>query len=81
MILAVGRGSLLVKADIQEAYRMIPVHPQDQPLLGVHWNNFIYIDRVLPLVSDQPLLYYCSGRRSTVNPDSEGYHPPPSLPG
>ena len=48
MILSIGRGSLLVKADIQEAYRMIPVHPQDQPLLGIQWNNFIYIDRVLP---------------------------------
>jgi len=36
MILAVGRGSLLVKADIQEAYHTIPVHLQDQPLLGVH---------------------------------------------
>ena len=58
MILAVGRGSLLVKADIQEAYRMIPVHPQDQPLLGVHWNNFIYIDRVLPFgLRSAPIIF------------------------
>ena len=34
LVLLLGRGSLLVKADIQAAYRMVPVHPQDQPLLG-----------------------------------------------
>ena len=47
MILTVGCGSFLVKADIQEAYRMIPVHPQVQHLLGVQWNNYVYIDRRL----------------------------------
>jgi len=29
MILSVGCGSFLVKADIKEACQMIPVHPQD----------------------------------------------------
>ena len=38
----------MVKADIQEAYRMVPVHAEDQHLLGVHWDGTVYIDRVLP---------------------------------
>ena len=43
-----GRGCLLVKADIKEAYRMVPVHPEDQYLLGVQWKGIVYIDQVLP---------------------------------
>ena len=27
---------------------MVPVHPQDQHLLGVKWENTVYIDKVLP---------------------------------
>ena len=30
-----GQGALLIKADVKEAYRMVPVHPQDRWLLGV----------------------------------------------
>ena len=38
----------MVKADIKEAYRMIPIHPHDQHLLGVQWNDYCYVDRMLP---------------------------------
>ena len=38
----------MVKADIQEAYRMVPVHSEDQHLLGVRWDGTVYIDGVLP---------------------------------
>ena len=48
LILSLGRGALLVKADIKEAYRMVPIHPQDQRLLGVQWRGEIFIDRRLP---------------------------------
>ena len=48
IILSVGKGAQLVKADIKEAYRMAPVHPDDQPLLAVEWANRVYIDRALP---------------------------------
>ena len=48
LILATERGAWLVKADIKEAHRAIPVHPEDQPLLGVSWNGTTYIDKVLP---------------------------------
>jgi len=38
----VGKSPFLVKADVKEAYRMIPVHP------WVKWNGVIYLDEVLP---------------------------------
>ena len=38
----------MVKADIKEAYRMVPIHPQDQPLLGIMWEDSVYIDKTLP---------------------------------
>ena len=47
LVVAEGKSSFIAKADIQEAYRMIPVHPDDQSLLGVSWNGAIYIDKVL----------------------------------
>ena len=48
LVTLVGRGALLVKANIKEAYRMIPVHPHDQHLLGVRWKDSFYVDRMLP---------------------------------
>ena len=39
LVISTGRGCFLVKADIKEAYRMVPVHPQDQHLLGVQWKS------------------------------------------
>jgi hypothetical protein len=44
-----GPGALLAKVDIESAYQLIPVHPQDRPLLAVKWNNEIFIDLMLPL--------------------------------
>ena len=48
LVVSEGKGAFLVKADIQEAYRMVPVHAEDQHLLGVRWDGTVYIDRVLP---------------------------------
>ena len=41
LVMSEGKGSYLVKADIQEAYRMVPVHPEDHNLLGVEWNGAV----------------------------------------
>lgn len=38
-ILEKGRGSLLGKMDIRQAYRNIPVHLDDRPLLGMEWDG------------------------------------------
>ncbi len=38
-ILSRGRSTLLAKPDIESVYRVILVHPSDQPLLGMKWNG------------------------------------------
>lgn len=38
----------MAKLDVKSAYRMVPVHPQDHQLLGMYWDNKIYIDTRLP---------------------------------
>ena len=43
-----GKNALLAKLDIKQAYRMIPVHPQDWSLLGMEWEEYVYIDKALP---------------------------------
>ena len=45
-ILSLGQGSLL--ANIKEAYRIVPVHPEDRHLLAVRWKGVTYVDKVLP---------------------------------
>ena len=47
-IAQVGQGALLAKMDIDSAYRMIPVHPDDRPLLGMRWKGGIFFDTQLP---------------------------------
>ena len=47
-ILALGRGTLLVKVDIQSAYRLIPIHPDDRHLLGMGWRGSVSLDAALP---------------------------------
>ncbi len=32
----------IVKFDIESAYRMVPVHPINMPLLGIKWKENIY---------------------------------------
>lgn len=48
-ILTLGRGSMLAKMDIKQAYRMIPVHLQDRPLLGMKWQRQVFVDNALYL--------------------------------
>ena len=43
-----GTGTLMAKLDIKSAYRNIPVHPHDRPLLGTRWRDVIYLDTRLP---------------------------------
>ena len=43
-----GRGALMAKLELKDAYRIVPIHPQDRPLLGMRWRDSIYIDCTLP---------------------------------
>ena len=45
MILQVGKGALLAKADIESAYHNVP---EDRLLLGMKWQGYHYVDGCLP---------------------------------
>ena len=47
-ILELGCGTELAKIDIKSTYRIVPVHPEDRPLLGMKWQDRIYVDATLP---------------------------------
>ena len=48
LVVSKGKGAYLVKADIKEAYRNIPIHPDDYYLLGVEWDGVVILDKFLP---------------------------------
>ena len=41
-------GALLAKIDIESAYRLVPVHPEDRVLQAMEWQGAYYIDPMLP---------------------------------
>jgi hypothetical protein len=43
-----GRGCLLIKLDVEAAYKQVPVRPQDWHLLGFVFDGKFYYERVLP---------------------------------
>lgn len=48
MVNQLGKGAFMAKLDLKSAYRMVPVHPHDQPLLGIEWQGSVYCDLALP---------------------------------
>ena len=47
--------------DIKQAYRNVPVHPQDRLLLGMLWESKAYVDTALPFgVRSAPLIFSAS---------------------
>ena len=48
MVRQQGKGALMAKLDLKAAYRMVPVHPEDQPLLGIEWKGETFMDLALP---------------------------------
>ena len=48
-IQALGHNTLLTKMDLHNAYRMVPVYPQDCYLLGIRWSDDVYIETQEPL--------------------------------
>jgi hypothetical protein len=43
-----GRGAMLIKLDVEAAYKQVPVRRDDWPLLGFKWKGKWYYERVLP---------------------------------
>ena len=44
--------------DVKEAFRNIPIHPDDRPLLAMGWNNKIFVDKYLPFgLRSAPIIF------------------------
>ena len=44
--------------DVKQAYRNVPIHPDDRPLLAMQWNGKIYVDKVLPFgLRSAPIIF------------------------
>ena len=48
-IRSVGSTCFLAKTDIKNAFRIIPIRPQDYNLLGMCWRGLYYYDRCMPM--------------------------------
>jgi hypothetical protein len=44
-----GRGALMAKVDLKDAFRLIPIAPRYRHLLGFVWRNKYYLDNCLPM--------------------------------
>ena len=42
-------GCYMAKTDIKSAFRIIPVHALDYPLLAIKWEDLYYFDRCLAM--------------------------------
>ena len=49
LVLKCGKNSLISKADLENAYRMIPISPLDYHKLGFSFQNKFYFDCSLPM--------------------------------
>ncbi len=48
LIVKYGKSALMGKVDIKNAYRIVPIHPDDHYLLGMKWRNRYFVDLALP---------------------------------
>ena len=49
LVLKAGKNALIAKADIEEAFKIIPISPLDYNKLGFSFNNLFYFGTVLPM--------------------------------
>ena len=58
VLLRLGKGALLAKVDVASTYRIIPDHPEDRMLLGMSWEDKVYVDKQLPFgLSSAPVIF------------------------
>ncbi len=58
LIQSIGPGALLTKTDIEHAYKIIPIHPEDIPALGIRWFKDWLWDYTLPMSSRSGVVYW-----------------------
>ena len=57
-----GRGAVIIKKDIKDAFRNVPVAPHQQWLLGFQWNNKFYQETCLSFgLSTSPYIFNLFG--------------------
>ena len=57
-LLTLGPGAMMAKVDLKSAFYMVPVHPTDWELLGMHWRERFYVDTCLPFgLRSPPFLF------------------------
>ncbi|KAJ1119854.1 hypothetical protein NDU88_008039 [Pleurodeles waltl] len=49
LVRAAGLGALMAKADIESAFRLLPVHPSSFHLLGMQWAGQYFYDKCMPM--------------------------------
>lgn len=49
LIKSVGPNSFLAKTDVKNAFRLIPIRPDDFDLLGIYRQGLYYYDRCMPI--------------------------------
>lgn len=58
LVASVGKGALMAKADVQSAFRLLPLHPDDFQLLGIKLLDQYFVDKALPMgASCSPALF------------------------
>ncbi|XP_072043658.1 uncharacterized protein [Amphiura filiformis] len=58
IVVSAGKGALMAKADIESAFRLLPVHPDDFQLLGMKVGDEFFVDKALPMgASCSPALF------------------------
>lgn len=49
LVIQMGKGALMAKADIESAFRLLPINPGDFQLLGIKVLDKFYVDKALPM--------------------------------
>ena len=58
LILLTGKGAVILKRDLKDAFRNIPVAVSDQRLMGFKWEKIVYTECCLPFsLSTAPFLF------------------------
>jgi hypothetical protein len=58
IIQSIGPNALIAKADLESAFRLLPIHKLDQRFLGFTWGGLFYIDKCLPMGLSQSCQHF-----------------------
>ena len=57
-VMCKGKGALVAKFDLKEAYRQVLIHPDDRCMLGIEWNGQLFVDTALPFgLQSAPIIF------------------------